>query len=239
MLTVRKEELADGVILYLGDCREIAPALCHNVAVVTDAPYGINYRKGSSGARLRVGRPGTNAPIKRLDQVVTGDNEPFDPTQWLEFPEIILWGANHFSSRLPESASWLVWDKRDGMASNSFSDCELAWSNLGGPARLFSYLWNGICRAGEKEPRCHPTQKPVELMRWCLTFVKGRDILDPYMGSGTTGIAAVKDGRRFVGIEIERKHFDTACRRISEALKQPDMFVDKPAISATSGGVNV
>ncbi len=76
----------------------------------------------------------------------------------------------------------------------------------------------------------HPTQKPVEVMKWCLGFVAdAKTILDPFMGSGTTGVAAVKLGRKFIGIEIEPKYFDIACRRISEALKQPDMFIERPA----------
>lgn len=222
----RIETVAEGVTLYLGDCREILPTLGpkNDTALVSDPPYGINYRKGSGGATIRAGRPATNKTINRNLEPVTGDNFPFDPEEWLRFPEVILWGANHYSDKLPSSSSWLVWDKRDGMAPNSFADCELAWSNLKGPARLKRYLWNGICRAGEKEPRVHPTQKPVSIMQWCVSLTTKPTILEPYMGSGTTGIGAVLAGRRFIGIEIEEKYFEIACRRIEVAARQYDIF---------------
>jgi len=225
----REEQIGDARLIC-ADCREVLPTLGKVDAVVTDPPYGIAYRKGPSGAVLPVGRPTTNAPIRRNGETVFGDRGPFDPIPWLGFSEVILWGGNHFADRLPASASWLVWDKRDGMESNSFADCELAWTSLGGPARLKCYLWNGICRAGEKEPRVHPTQKPIEVMRWCIEQVEAQTIIDPFMGSGTTGVAAVKLGRKFIGIEIEPKYFDIACRRIGEALKQPDMFIEKPRL---------
>lgn len=212
--------------LYLGDCREILPTLgpMDDVALVSDPPYGISFKRGLGGAAIRAGRPSTNKPIDRMYEAVTGDDAPFDPSHWLTFSEIILWGANHYSDKLPSSASWLVWDKRDGMVSNSFADCELAWSNLKGPARLKRYLWNGICRAGEKEPRVHPTQKPISIMQWCVSLTTKPTILEPYMGSGTTGLGAILSGRKFIGIEIEEKYFDIACKRIDHAARQADMF---------------
>jgi site-specific DNA-methyltransferase (adenine-specific) len=220
----RIETIGDAT-LYLGDCREIVPTLgLEDAALASDPPYGISYRKGATGSRLPSGRPASNKPITRMAQTVTGDRQPFDPEEWLSFSEIILWGANHYSDRLPSSASWLVWDKRDGMASNSFADCEMAWSNLKGPARLKRYLWNGICRAGEKAPRVHPTQKPIEVMTWCVSLMTKPLILDPYMGSGTTGIAALKLGRKFIGIEIEPSHFDIACKRIEDVTRQGDIL---------------
>lgn len=222
----RVETIGDAT-LYLGDCREILPTLgpLSDIALVSDPPYGINYRKGAGGSTLPTGRPSSNRRIERMFEAVTGDDEPFDPAPWLQFEQTILWGANHYSDKLPTSSSWLVWDKRDGMVSNSFADCELAWSNLKGPARLKRYLWNGICRAGEKEPRVHPTQKPVSVMLWCISLTTKKTILEPYMGSGTTGVAALQAGRRFIGIEIEPKYFDIACRRIEDANRQVDMFL--------------
>jgi len=223
------ETIAEGVTLYLGDCREILPTLgpLSDIALVSDPPYGISYRKGAGGSTLPTGRPSSNRRIERMFETVTGDNEPFDPAPWLQFDQAILWGANHYSDKLPASSSWLVWDKRDGMVSNSFADCELAWSNLKGPARLKRYLWNGICRAGEKEPRVHPTQKPVSVMLWCVSLTTKKTIFEPYMGSGTTGVASLQAGRRFIGIEIEPKYFDIACRRIEDASRQVDMFLDE------------
>jgi len=164
---------------------------------------------------------------------ISGDEEPFDPKPFLEIaPVTVLFGANHYADKLPPASKWLVWDKRKGFTRNDFADCELAWTNKGGVARLINHYWNGMMRDSERGiPRVHPTQKPIAVMEWVLREVTedGQVILDPFMGSGTTGVAAVKLGRKFIGIEIEPKYFDIACRRISDALKQPDMFIERPA----------
>jgi site-specific DNA-methyltransferase (adenine-specific) len=218
------ETLADGVTLYCGDCREVMPTLnlwWGTSAVVTDPPYGIAY-KSPSGRGL----------TERGDYpVIVGDTEPFDPAPFLGFPHVILWGANHYADKLPASAAWLVWDKRDGMTSNNNSDVELAWVNSGGSARLIRHLWNGMLKASERdERRCHPTQKPIAVMRWCIEHLPTDvdTIFDPFMGSGPTGIAAVQLGRKFIGIEIEPKYFDASRRRIDAALKQRDLFTEAP-----------
>jgi site-specific DNA-methyltransferase (adenine-specific)/modification methylase len=113
--------------------------------------------------------------------------------------------------------------------TNDFADCELAWTNLQRAVRRIRFLWNGMIRAEKDIEREHPTQKPIEVMRWCLGFIPdARTILDPFMGSGTTGVAAIKLGRKFIGIEIEPKYFDIACRRIEEAARQPDLFIERP-----------
>lgn len=148
----------------------------------------------------------------------------------LDFYGSSMWNL-HFADRLPVSAAWLVWDKRDGMTSNNNSDVELAWASCGGSARLIRHLWNGMLKASEREDRrAHPTQKPVAVMRWCIEQLPSdcKTIFDPFMGSGTTGVAAVKMGRNFTGIEIDPTYFDVSCRRIAEAVKQPDMFVTAP-----------
>jgi site-specific DNA-methyltransferase (adenine-specific)/modification methylase len=108
------------------------------------------------------------------------------------------------------------------MTSNDQADCEHAWTNLGGPSRLYSHKWNGMIRGGEegKVRRVHPMQKPVALMRWCVEMTHGETVLDPYMGSGTTGVACVRLGRRFIGIELEPKYFAIAKRRIQDELKK-------------------
>lgn len=220
---MKMEHLAEGVTLYLGDCREILPTLGKVDAVVTDPPYGIAYSHGVGGGKLARSTVFDHHPI-------VGDDKPFDPTPWLRFPTVVLFGANHFADRLPPSSNWLIWDKRDGVCSNDQADCEMAWTSLKGPARLTRHLWNGMLKASEKgAPRVHPTQKPVDVMRWVIQQLPPCEtILDPFMGSGTTGVAAVKLGRKFIGIEIEPKYFDIACRRISDALRQPDMFIETP-----------
>ena len=194
-------------------------------AVVADPPYGIGFVHSGKGGRL--------ARSTQFGGVaVVGDNHPFDPAMWLTFPEVVLWGANHYASRLPDASCWLTWDKRDGVCSNDQADCEHAWTNLGGPARVIRHLWMGMLKASERgEVRVHPTQKPVAVMEWVLSFVKAHTILDPFMGSGTTGVACARLGRRFIGVEIEPRYFDIACRRIEAAQKQGDMFVPPPAVA--------
>jgi hypothetical protein len=139
----------------------------------------------------------------------------------------ILWGGNHFANQLPASQSWLTWDKRCADYSNDQADCEMAWTNLGFPARMFRHIWNGMLRGPEsRTPRVHPTQKPVALMEWCLGFLPdAKTILDPFMGSGTTLVACQRMGRAGTGIELDPDYFDIACRRVDEVARQPDLFI--------------
>lgn len=219
----RIETIGDAT-LYLGDCREILPTLTGIEALVSDPPYGIAHVKG---------RGGRGKHDRRNIAPIAGDEGPFDPTALLGFPDVILWGASHYAQRLPHGR-WLVWDKLAGLASyDSFSDIEIAWHNQRGAERIFRHMWKGICQDSEKDAkREHPTQKPIALMSWCIDQVRGRLICDPYMGTGTTGVAAIKAGRKFIGIEIEPCYFDVACRRIAETARQPDMFLSTPAIQA-------
>lgn len=212
--------------LYLGDCRDILPTLPKVDAVVTDPPYGINYKRGAGGGR---GKASSNSFSRNLEPVF-GDDKPFDPEPLLGFPEVILWGANHYSARLPHGR-WLAWDKLAGQLEfDDFSDVEFAWMKGRGKDRIFSHLWKGICQASEKgERRDHPTQKPVALMKWCVGLTSGDMLVDPFMGSGTTGVAAVQMGRSFIGVEIDPRHFEIACRRIEAAQRQSDLFVGRAA----------
>jgi DNA modification methylase len=212
--------------LYLGDCRDILPTCPAGAAVVSDPPYGMNHNTdftrftGGNGRR----GPGT------VHLAVHGDDEPFDPQPWLGASEVILFGANHFWSRLPDGGC-LVWIKRNDEALNTFlSDGELAFIKGRKGVFAFREVIAGSKKAVEAGmdpygPSAHPTQKPLALMRWCLGYVKAQTILDPFMGSGTTGVAAVQMGRRFIGIEREPKYFDIACRRIEEAQRQADLFI--------------
>jgi site-specific DNA-methyltransferase (adenine-specific) len=204
--------------LYLGDCLTVLPSIRAD-AIITDPPYGHGWKGIASTA------PGGRNWSRRRSEAIQGHDAPFDPEPFLGFQDVILWGANHYASRLPDSAGWLVWDKRDGTASNNLSDVELAWHKRGGSARIFRHMWNGLCRDSEVGQHLHPTQKAVALMAWCMSFVpKAQVIFDPYMGSGTTGIAAVKAGKRFIGVEIHEPYFDVACERIENAQRQESLF---------------
>lgn len=211
---MKHEVLADGVELWCGDCRELLPALGSFDAIVTDPPYGIDAGNKSFGKW-------------RTSQMPKDDWDRTAPDLSgllaLELPTIV-WGGNYFG--LPASRGFLVWDKGAGFKGRDFAECEQAWCSFDANARIFQF--DPLAR-GEYRTKLHPTQKPVELMKWCLGFVpEARSILDPYCGSASTGVAAVKLGRRFTGIEIDPSYFDIACRRISAALKEPDLFIEQP-----------
>jgi site-specific DNA-methyltransferase (adenine-specific)/modification methylase len=202
-----RKEVIGRATLYLGDCRDVLPTLASVDAVVTDPPYGIGMDGGKIG----------KAEYAKADW----DSEAADigPVLAMAVPSII-WGGNYFG--LPAESRWLVWDKRND--PTTFADCELAWTNLGGAVRQFRWLWSGPYQQ-QREERWHPTQKPLAVMKWCLNFVPdATTILDPFMGSGTTGVAAVQMGRDFIGIEREPAYFDIACRRIEDAQRQGSLF---------------
>ena len=215
-----RKEIIGECELWLGDCREVLPSINREAAILSDPPYGIAFHKGAGGKGKHTVR--NSAPI-------VGDAEPFDPAPLLGFAGVIIWGANHYAQRLPHGR-WLAWDKLAGIDSfDSFSDVEFAWAAGRGKDRIFSHLWKGLCKASEKggKERWHPTQKPVALMRWCAEQIApDLTICDPYMGSGTTGVACVQLGRRFIGCEIDVGYFDVACRRIDEAVRQPRLFAE-------------
>jgi len=221
---IKREVIIGDCRLILGDCREILPTLGKVDAVVTDPPYGIDYnptRSQSSAAS------GTRKDLRKVE----GDDQPFDPTPFLSISRTwLFWGANNFSDKLPGSPGWLAWDKRDsGTLFRGFmaSDFELAASNATGRTHVISHKWCGHLRQSERDLFVHPTQKPVAVMEWCLSFIdEASTVLDPYMGSGTTGVACVKLGRKFIGIEIDEGYFEIACERIRKAYAQPDMFVE-------------
>jgi site-specific DNA-methyltransferase (adenine-specific)/modification methylase len=202
----------DGITLYRGDCREILPTLPRDAAIVTDPPYGIDLGKRNGGSRSKCA-----TAMDRYE--IAGDDRPFDPTPWTEFPWAILWGGNHYASRLPDARCWLAWDKREGGTSDDQADCELAWTNLAGPERLFSHRWRGMIKASERnQKRIHPAQKPVALMSWCLSFLPPDVmVIDPYAGSGTTGVACLKSGRRCILIESDPRYIPIINRRCRDA----------------------
>jgi len=187
--------------LYCGDCLEILPALSAD-ALVTDPPYGL-------GKKLQGGTWGK----KYNGEYQDWDAQAADGNLFTRFTRAIVWGGNYMT--LPPSRCWLVWYKRD--AVRTMADCELAWTNFDANARVFDWT----IAATNAERVGHPTQKPVALMKWCINMVaESITVLDPFMGSGTTGVAAVDMQKQFIGIEIDRRYFDIACKRIEQAQQQ-------------------
>ena len=215
----------DGITIYHGDCRDVLPSIDHASVslVLTDPPYGIGVKTGyASSGRGKPSAKSTHVGKSRIASAneyrpVIGDDQPFDPEPMLRFPRVVLFGAQHFAHRLPPSGAWLVWNRVSG--GSDTADAELAWTNLGGTVRMFTYMWNGACRAGEKDTHgLHPTQKPVALMHWILDrwTQPGDLIIDPYMGSGPVARAAANIGRRYIGIELDEDY----CRIAVERLRQ-------------------
>lgn len=221
-------ETIGSATLYLGDCREILPNV-EAGAVVTDPPYGMNWNTDSTrftGGQRQVGRGEGRSDWGDIKQ----DAEPFDPAPWLDFPECIVWGSNHYAQRLPIGTT-LVWMKKAPHLFGTFlSDAEIGWMKGGHGVYMHFEQFPPPSRMAENGGKtAHPTQKPIGLMSWCILKTKSQTILDPFMGSGTTGVAAIRRGRKFIGMELEAKYFDVACKRIEEANSQPDMFVEQPA----------
>jgi site-specific DNA-methyltransferase (adenine-specific) len=195
--------------LILGDCRDILPTLGRFGACVTDPPYGIGIAAN---------------PVRQKFERSQWDAAPPDATLFDLVREItdeqIIWGGNYFG--LPASQGFLIWDKVQP-ENFSLSMCEMAWCSRQAPAKI----WRQSVLSYPKE---HPTQKPTALMEWCLGKLSSpTSVVDPFMGSGTTGVACVALSLKFTGIEIDPAFFDIACRRIEAAYKQPRLFAEPQA----------
>lgn len=205
--------------LYCADCMDILPILGNFDAVITDPPYGIgagskSFKNGTCKSNdLHYGEWDSSAPHGIVNKILD-----------LQVPTI-LWGGNYFE--MPPSRCWLVWDKCTG--ANSFADCELAWTNIDAVVKKKTIPWLGKNAKDKSGTRVHPTQKPIELMGWCIEQLHYPYlILDPFMGSGTTGVAAIQLGRKFIGIEKDERYFEIACRRIEQAVAQGQLFAPEP-----------
>jgi DNA modification methylase len=218
MTAPRKEVLADGVELWCGDMLEVLPTLGEFDACVTDPPYGLADKWKGGG--------GHGWGKAKLEGVLRNEWDDAAPSAE-QFAVItscsrhqIIWGGNYF--HLPTSRCWLVWNKPE--RNFTLAEAELAWTSMDAVVRVHD------CPRSEPN-REHPTQKPLSLMQWCIDRLPRTTvtILDPFMGSGTTGVAAFKRGKKFTGIEREPKYFEIACRRISDALARPDLFIAPPA----------
>ena len=215
---IKREERIGDCRLILGDCLEVMPLLGKVDAVVTDPPYGIGADKGvGKYGRLKAGS-------QRWDSAAP------DVSWVTEYPAIV-WGGNYFG--LPASRAYLVWDKGAGFKGRNFAECEMAWCSFDANARIFA---RDPLAKGDYRGKQHPTQKPVALMEWCLGFLPDAEtILDPFMGSGTTLVACAKMGRKGIGIELDLDYFEIACRRVEEAYRQPDLFVEPPKAAVQEG----
>jgi DNA modification methylase len=246
MMLLRQEEQLprpyyehSGIVIYNCDCREILPSLGPVDLVAMDPPYGIGENRSRVMSRARPSPRWRRAYARDYGEF-NWDAAPIaqdliDKTRGLG-QEQMIFGGNYYT--LPPSAAWLIWDKQNG--GSDFADCELIWTNLKQAVRIIRHCWNGFQRVG-REPRWHPTQKPVRVVSWCLSWSKTRGIiLDPFMGSGTTLVAAKQLGRHAIGIEIEEKYCEIAARRLEQEMlpfspsppprpQQTSLFEEKPA----------
>lgn len=222
--------------LINADCLTVLPSLQVD-AVITDPPYGGGLATDyAERFKTKAGKwwKNTDRQTQVRHKPIIGDDAPFDPTPLLSVKARarVLWGANWYANRLPDSGAWWMWDKRNGKRDVTEADWpmgegELAWTNIGKGVRIFRHTWFGLIRDSERGEHYHPTQKPVLLMQWCMKRAKvatGATVLDPYMGSGTTAIACIRTGRKFIGIEQDKHHFDNACDRIRRELQQGVML---------------
>ena len=210
-----RKEVIGNATLYQGDCRDILPDLEMVDAVVTDPPYGIDF--GNNG-----NFKATHGWSKRRECLKWDIEKPskkiFDLILKVSRVQII-WGGNYFTDYLPPTMRWLIWDK--GQRDFSLADFEMAWTSQNKASRIFNYARSKAIQDVKK----HPTQKPIALMEWCLGFLpESKTILDPFMGSGTTGVACMNLDRHFIGIEKDPDYFEIACKRISDAESQGNLF---------------
>jgi site-specific DNA-methyltransferase (adenine-specific) len=215
---MRTEQIGSATLI-LGDCRTVLPSLTGVDSIVADPPYGMKW-----DGRVIAGGHNPGLKSSNFGATIIGDDQPFDPAPLLGFDHVILWGANHYAGRLPVGTT-LVWIKRMDLGFGSFlSDAEVAFKKGGHGV----YCRRDTTLMAETKYRAHPTQKPVGIMEWCVGMTEGL-VCDPYMGSCSTGVACMRLGRPFIGIEIDPVHFETSIRRIEEAHRQRDLFVDAPA----------
>jgi DNA modification methylase len=228
-------EKFNNITLYLGDSREILSKLIKNdnqiSALITDPPYGIREAWGKAKTRT-AGFAKRNSKYLKDYGKNKWDNNPIEYSfiekllKWTKYQ--IIFGGNYYP--LPPTSCWLIWDKlTDG---NDFADCEMAWTNFDRAIRIKRFLWRGCIRKERHILRIHPTQKPIEIMEWCLTQLPEDTnlIFDPFLGSGTTAIAALKLSSilnpewSFIGIEANLEYFEMACKRIKLELRKPNLL---------------
>ena len=233
-MTVRTETIGD-CTLYLGDCLEVLPTLGKVDAVVTDPPYGIGNTGGGpeSNARTKGAYAGAFDDTQGYLETVCGPAirvcievatrvalTPGRINMW-HYPQATDVGCFY----QPAASGVSFWGRPTWQPILFYGTAPIAGEQL----RALHYILTEA-----PEANGHPCPKPIRAWEWLMTKATRPDdlVLDPFMGSGTTGVACVNLGRKFIGIEIEPKYFDIACRRIEEAYKQPRLFAE-PAPKAT------
>jgi site-specific DNA-methyltransferase (adenine-specific)/modification methylase len=211
MSAYQQKVVIGDAVLYQADCAELLPTLGRFDAVITDPPYGI------ADDYLKPGKTGEWS--KLYSEKIEWDSFAPNDAVLLSISissNAIVWGGNYFG--LAPKRGWLIWDK---MQNHSSGHAELAWTNIDIPVRSFAYSRAQLAT----EQKQHPTQKPVSLMKWCIELAGNpQTIIDPFAGSGTTGVAAVQMGRKFTGIERDPAYFKIACKRIEQAYAQGQLF---------------
>jgi site-specific DNA-methyltransferase (adenine-specific) len=227
-----------GVTIYHGDAWEIVPTLEIPIALVcSDPPYGSGLAVDfAERFKTKAGKwwncDDRNGQARHIP--IHGDDGPFDPSLLLSIKSKakVLWGGNWYASRLSDRGGWWIWDKRGGKRDVSeadwpLSEAELAWTDVGKGTRIFRYTWFGLIRDGDHGEHYHPTQKPTALMKWCIEMSKTDGlVIDPYMGSGTTLVAAKALNRPVIGIELEEKYCEIAAKRLAQEVMD---FASNPA----------
>lgn len=225
--TARSEQVTpyyeqSGVTIYHGDCRDVRGHVERGASIVSDPPYGMDadtdsrrFSGGQSGQERYRGQG-------REWQPIVGDNEPFDPSPWLEYPRVVLWGYNHFAQRVPVGTT-LVWIKKhDHLFGTFLSDCEVGWMKGGCGVYAFRRSFPPPARIAEGvdgRTAAHPTQKPIALMEWSIDKAGvpiGSVVFDPFMGSGTTLVAAKLCGRHAIGCDVREWYCEIAAKRLQQ-----------------------
>lgn len=223
--------------LYHGDCLPIMRSMQSDSidCIVTDPPYGINADGG-------VGGFGVSATDKHYQ--AGWDNQVPSQDYFAEMlriaKKVFIFGGNFFTDKLPVGKHWIVWDKTGEIKfKNPFGDAELVWTNIDrNSIKKYVLIQQGF--VSKERERFHPTQKPIQLLRSILTdyTAEGETILDPFMGSGSTGVACVEVGREFIGIEREHNYFVIAQQRVEKAKLQPRLLTPR-ALDAGESPANL
>jgi len=218
----QKCDCKDGQTIFHGDCRELLSEMPKLDLVLTDPPWGVNNQNSNSD-KGRGYRPyDKQAPSRNFLQCI-GDDVPFDPGFLLHVDNLILWGANHYSERLPSSSFWLAWDRKVGkVGNNSITDAELAWTRgtTYRTVRIFRHMWAGYQRDSQaRKKHLHPMEKPLALMTWCISWFPNCELIcDPFMGSGPVLEAIKTFGKQGIGIELEEKYCEIAANRLRQEV---------------------